>query len=76
MKKPTSKKEALLTIGAFARKAGISTTAVIGHINRGNIKTSWRKVRAIPESELERYLSVKKNKFGRRQIQESLTDTR
>lgn len=60
-----------LTINAFAKKAGISPPTVMGHILRGNIKTTWRKVKAIPTSELERYLSVPHDAFGRRQIKAS-----
>jgi hypothetical protein len=63
--------EPYLTIGRFAKAVGISVPSILGHINRGNIRTVNRNTRAIPVSELERFLATPKDKFGRRQIQKA-----
>jgi len=60
--------ENYVTINKFAKIVGLTTPSIIGHIDRGNIRTVYRKIRAIPESEIERFLSVKKDKNGKRQI--------
>lgn len=66
--KPVKDTMEYMTVNAFARKAGVSRATIDGHIQRGNIKTVWRKVKAIPVSELEKYTSVEKDDFGRRQV--------
>jgi hypothetical protein len=63
--------EPYYTIGRFAKEAGISTPSVLGHIDRGNIRTVNRKIRAIPVSELERFMAIPKDSKGRRQIKKS-----
>ena len=56
------------TLNHFARLAGVTVPTIIGHIQRGNIKTIYRRVKAIPVSELEPFLKAKKDRYGRRTL--------
>lgn len=61
--------EKFFTLNQFAKLIGTSVAAVIGHIERGNLKTVNRRVRAIPASELDKFLAAPKDKIGRRKFQ-------